>query len=191
MFAAPVDDSNATSRHAVAAAAFPTDIPCRRRCRPRSLSNVGQLGCDPDSPPPPSMLAKSERDVGRRGANNDTSLHIIVCSSSSSWFASRHFFRLMGHFLSHKSPDLFHSGRSVWGSLPYSREFLICSGRSGGPKPRTVNGRCASLPLFLPPFLKFPLSLLSSIPLRLRKALTHSSSSHACQGVGGTDGRNG
>ena len=46
-------------------------------------------------------------------------------------------------------------------------------------------------PLFLPPFLKFPLSLLSSIPLRLRKALTHfasSSSSHACQGVGGTDG---
>ena len=29
-------------------------------------------------------------------------------------------------------------------------------------------------PLFLPLFLKFPLSLLSSIPLRLRKALTHS-----------------
>ena len=175
MFAAEVDDSDATSRHAVMAAAIPTDIPCRRRCRrcrprTRSLSNVGQLSCDPDSPPPPPMLAKSERDIARRGANNDTSLHIIVCSSSSCVVASRHFFRLMGHFLSHKSPDLFRSGRSVLASLPYSREFLMRGGRrSGGPKPRTMNGRCASLP-----FLKFPLSLLSSIPLRLRKALTHS-----------------
>lgn len=83
----------------------------------------------------------------------------------------------MGHFLSHKSPDLFHSGRSVLASLPYSREFLIRSGRRGV---RAVQTKAKDdewkmrLSSFFPPFLKFPLSLLSSIPLRLRKALTHS-----------------